>query len=910
MFNVNKHFFTTYMLKHVHLLKRYKSLLIGGNMIKKIFKDRLDIIRFVIIIVFIILIFSLADLQIAQGEMYKKRSESLRIRSISVPAPRGNILDKFGRLIAGNKQSYSVNIMKTDISKKNIDDIAISVINIIEQNGDTYKDEIPILIDPVRFKFHDEKIAWKDKYSIPHNLTAQEAFIKLRNDYGILEEVSNEEAYEIITNQYAVELPFNINSFEYKYAKDEIKWKTANGFKEEDTAEAVFNALLTKFKIPREQYGDDKSKKILAVKYLLGKSAYKDYEPVEIAVNISEQTRAKIEENKIYLKGVEILEKPLRKYPNNQLASHIIGYMSKIGSELEELSGKGYTHLDMIGKTGIESSMEQYLKGIDGSTQIEVDASGSLINTIDQVDPTPGNNVFLTLDAKLQKVAEEAMKDMLSKIAQGKADENIKQFANARTAAVVAIDINTGKILAMASEPGYDPNLFAGGISNANWNMLQPQEKGRFVPNPLVNNAIQVPAPPGSAYKMLTGLAGLESGVITTTERIDDVGLYTIIPGLNPAPSCSVFKTTGQPHRLVNMEDAIKVSCNYYFFEVGRRMGAEFLEKYAEKFGFGQKTGVELPAEKSGSVEGPRNKKKAYKSYLKSYLINSLKIEDANIVNEVLLLIDKEPSVSEMKKKLQELGVTKSYASLEEKLNQLGINRKYSSVVNTINNLSSKNVDSVVTALKVTLTQKNLSEIKAVIQDIIDNIKIESKINSYIANSKWHLGVITSASIGQGATDATALQVASFIATLANGGTRYKPYLVDKVISYDGKTLLEKQPEIVEKIEINPVHLETIKKGMYNVVNVSGGTALKRFVGSKVVISGKTGTAQAGTNYDPHAWFVAFAPYDKPEIAVAAVVYQGGHGDYASPIARAIIEQYLVPEDGKDKIILENDITQ
>ncbi|MFZ5352948.1 MAG: penicillin-binding transpeptidase domain-containing protein [Bacillota bacterium] len=877
-------------------------------MLKKIFKTRVDIIRAITLLLFAVLIFRLAELQIVEGEYYLKRSETLRTRSVGVSAPRGNIVDKFGRLLAGNKQSYSVNILKADLPQKTIDDIALAVINIIEENGDSYKDEIPIFIDPVRFKFQDNEELWKTQYNIPLEATAKEALAKLRQDYTLPEDISDEEAYQLLKKDYGVILPFDIATFQFDFYKEEVKWKTANGFNETDTAEQVFSALLDKYKIPRDQYGDLKSKKILAVKYLLGKNTYKEYEPVEIAVDISEQTRAKIEENKFFLKGVEILEKPLREYPGGQLASHILGYMSKIGTEIEVLSEKGYTPLDMIGKSGIEASMEQYLKGTDGKKMIEVDAGGGLINTIDQEEPTPGSTVFLTIDKKLQQVAEESLRNAIQTITAGDKANNIDPFVNARTGAAVAIDVNSGRILAMASEPGYDPNLFAGGISSEDWELLQPKEKGRFVPRPLINNAISGVFPPGSTLKMLTGLAGLDTGAVTVSEKINDIGPYLFIPGISP--SCSYYKTYRIGHGLTDMLKAIKVSCNYYFFEVGRRMGIEVFERYSEIFGFGKHTGVELPAEEKGSIEGPKHQKEMYKGYLKSYLTNTVKITDENIKREILTFIDNETKPSEVNKRLQELGVTRSYKELQDKFAELGYNKKYSTIAYKVREYQTKDqtVDNIAAGLGLQPAMANYESIRDIIGEVIRNVKIEDRISNYISNSKWRLGQITSAAIGQGATDATPLQVANYIAMLVNGGTRYKPYIVDKIVGYDGKIVLQKQPEIVEKIDIKPEYLDVLKKGMYAVVNEEGGTARRRFIGSKVITAGKTGTAQVGGNYDAHAWYVAFAPYDNPEIAVVAVITQGGHGDYAAPIARAILEQYLAAEDSNDKITYDNEI--
>ncbi|HYF82577.1 MAG TPA: penicillin-binding transpeptidase domain-containing protein [Clostridia bacterium] len=811
-------------------------------MFKKYFKDRLDIVRVVTILIFFVIAFRLADLQIVKGDYYWKKSETLRTRNISVTAPRGPIVDKFGRTIAGNKQSYSVNIMKTEIPQETLNDIALSTINIIEQNGDTYRDEIPILINPTRFSYQDDESNWKKKYGISANATAREAFAKLRVDYGIPVDTIDLEAYELLKDENNVELPFDITEFQYDFRKSELKWKQSNGFSAEKSAQEVFDALCIKYKIPRDIYDDQKAKKILTVKYLVGQNKYKAYEPVEIATNIKKETRAKIEENKIFLPGVEIIQKPLRYYANKDFASHIVGYMSKIGTELEELSKQGYTPQDLIGKSGIESSMEKYLKGKDGSKQIEVDVNGTLINTIDEIDPIPGDTVFLTIDNKLQKIAEDSLTKTMEEIRNGVGKD--KTYPNATSGAVVAIDVNTGKILALASEPKFDPNIFAAGITNEAWKMLQPTSKDVYAPKPLINNAISATLPPGSTMKLVSAVAGLETGAITPTENIFDKGHYTAIPGVSP--SCSIFKSTGIPHYNQNVSLAIKNSCNYFFFEVGRRIGGETFEKYAERFGFGEKSGIELPSEYKGSVEGPEHKKDQYKRYLGNYIVNNLKINDQKILDEIKGYIDNNPGTRQIRTRLKELGIT--------------------------------------------------------------DAKAVERVLRYISESKYQPGNVLNATIGQGLNDVTPLQLLDATAAVVNGGTRYKPYLVDKVIGYDGTVKLAKQPEVAEKIEISSANLEAIKQGMYAVTNEAGGTARSAFVGSKVVISGKTGTAEAGKGLDSHAWFVAFAPYEKPEIAVAVLIFQGGHGNYPAPIARAIIEEYLAPEAAKDNILMDNDI--
>lgn len=811
-------------------------------MFKKYFKDRLDIIRAITVLIFLLIAFRLGDLQIVKGDYYWKKSETLRMRNISVTAARGPIVDKYGRLLAGNKQSYSVNIMKTDVPRDTLNEIALSTINIIEQNGDTYKDDIPILINPIRFSYRDDEANWKTKYGIPQNATAKEAFAKLRLDYGIPADTIDLEAYEILKDDNNVELPFDIMDFQFDYWKSEVKWKEGNGFKAEDTAEAVFDALCKKYNVPRNIYNDEKAKKILAVKYLVGQNRYKAYEPVEIATNIKMETRAMIEENKIFLPGVEIIQKPIRTYPQNVFASHILGYMGKIGSELETLSDQGYTGQDLIGKSGIESTMEKYLKGTDGSRQIEVDVNGTLINTVNEIDPIPGNTIFLTIDSKLQKVAEDSLRATMEEIRSGVGKD--KQYPNATSGAVVAIDVNTGKILAMASEPQFDPNVFAAGISNEAWKSLQPSSKDVYAPKPLINNAISATLPPGSTMKLFSAVAGLETKAITRTETIYDKGPYTAIPGV--APSCSIWKSLHIAHGLQDVRLAIKNSCNYFFFEVGRRIGGEVFEKYAMKFGFGEKTGIELTSEYKGNVEGPLHKKELYKKYLDNYLVNNLKIGDEAVRNEIKGYMDNNSGTRQIRARLKELNITDS--------------------------------------------------------------KAIERILRYINDSKYQPGNVLNATIGQGLNDVTPLQLTSALATLLNGGTRYKPYLVDKVIGYDGTIKFSNQPQVVDKIEISPQNQDVIKRGMLAVTNEAGGTARSAFLGSKVVISGKTGTAEAGKGYDSHAWFVAFAPYEKPEIAVGILIFQGGHGNYPAPIARAIIEAYLTPDEPEDNMYTSNEI--
>ena len=819
-------------------------------MIKKIFKSRIDYLNVIIVFIALLLVFRLADLQIVKGDYYKNRAENIRTRTLRIDAPRGTIVDRFGRTLAGNKMSYSVNIMKADLPKTDINEIALTVVKIIERNGDTYKDDIPILINPIRFTFSEDEINWRKKYNISGDATVQQAFSQIRKDNEIAEEVLDLEAYEILTLQYGIELPFSLEDYQFDFKKDEIKWKKSKKFDENATAEEVFNKFIEDYKISRLQagtqsgYSDEEAKKILAVRYLLSQNIYKAYEPVEIASNISEQTRAQLEESRIFLPGVEIIQKPIREYPNLDFAAHILGYMSKIGAELEALADKGYTGQHMIGKSGIESTMEEFLKGQDGSRQIEIDVAGSMIDIVSEEEPTPGDTVFLTIDYKLQKIAEDTLRQTMETIQKGDKSKGVDPYPNATSGAVVALDINSGRILALASNPSYDPNLFASGISTKNWKTLQPATNEPYAPKPLINNAISTALPPGSTMKMLAGIAGLENNSVTAKEIIIDRGPYEVGGGY--APSCAIWKTSHSTHGAVDINKAIQKSCNYYFFEVGRRIGGDVFEKYAKLFGLGEKTGIELTGEAKGIVSGPTYKRNLYERSLKYHLKYKLNIKDEKLVADICGYIYKDVENSQMRAELQQLGLSKN---------------------------------------------------------VVQNI-----INVYITDSRWKLYDSIQSTIGQNFNTTTPIQMANQIATLVNGGTRYKPYLVEKVVDYDGTIKLDKKPEVVNEIELSQSNIEAIKQGMLAVTS-PGGTGYREFMGSTIPTGGKTGTATA-EKADNHAWFVAFAPYDKPEIAVAVVIIQGGHGNYAAPITRAIIEQYLTAEEIRDNITPTNDMIQ
>ena len=487
----------------------------------------------------------------------------------------------------------------------------------------------------------------------------------------------------------------------------------------------------------------------------------KSFTEVLIKGDILREEVAFVEENNMSLPGIHIKAEPLRNYVFNNLASHTLGYLGEISkASLESQNDPSYKQGDFVGKNGLENIYEPVLRGEKGYKEVEVDVSGRELKALRKLPPESGNNLILTLDVRIQQELE--------KIMAGKMDQNM-------TGSVVLMKVQTGEIIAMTSSPSYDPNKFAAGITPGSWNALVADEW-----HPLQNRAIHGQYPPGSTYKIITALAGLEEGVIKPDTSIFCPGHFKLGRGFYRC-----WKKNG--HGLVNLHDALVESCDVYFYTIGHRLGIDTIAKYAKRFGLGSLTHLGLDQEKRGLVPTTQWK----------------------------LLNKKEP---------------------------------------------------------------------------------------------WLLGETISASIGQGYNLVTPIQQVSMMAAVANGGILLKPYLVKRIEEPGGRIQKEFFPDIVNQVRIDPDNLEQVRKALRDVVNGPRGTGKGSRL-KNIIVSGKTGTAQVvrmksneelekeediPVKYRDHAWFVAFAPYEKPEIAVAIIIEHGGHGgSIAAPIARKVFKKYF-----------------
>lgn len=478
------------------------------------------------------------------------------------------------------------------------------------------------------------------------------------------------------------------------------------------------------------------------------------YYPIVLASNITRNHVEIVEENRLHLPGIEIEMKPVREYTSRQLAAHLLGYIGEVSEKELAIAGfEEYNPGDYIGKNGIERALEKELHGSDGGRQLEVDARGRVLRTVSESYSTVGNSVVLTIDAALQKQAELAF--------------------GVQAGAAVAMDVTTGEILAFVSNPGFDPSLFSGKLPADVWQGYLDDKR-----HPLENKALSGQYPPGSTFKMITALAGLQENRINDSTSVNCTGSYDL--------GTSTFKCWNKKgHGATNLRKSLRESCDVFYYQLGEKLGVDKIAAAAQAFKLGSPLGVELLNEKSGLIPTTEWKQKRY-------------------------------------------------------------------------------------------------------------------------GKRWFHGETIPVSIGQGAVLLTPIQMVSMTATIANDGTIYRPHLVKRIVDADGKTLRETTPEIIGTASFSKESFKLVKQGMLDVVNAPGGTggAARQY---DVKVAGKTGTSQvvrmggskAGTAYQfrDHALFVAFAPFEKPEIAVAVVIEHGEHGGAAAaPIASRILRTYF---DGK-----------
>jgi len=519
------------------------------------------------------------------------------------------------------------------------------------------------------------------------------------------------------------------------------------------------------------------------------------YLPIRVATNVDQAVLNQIAENKMNLPGVLVDTVPERYYPYNDLAGQILGYVGDINqAELDAHKDEGYTMNDQYGQAGLENTYQKYLRGQDGALEMEVDAHGNLMGEKRQQNPTPGDNLTLTLSAPITKVGQDTL---ASVIAAAK-----KQGFGATGGAVVLEDVHTGKILAMASYPSFNPAVLSPDPPpGQNTNIFTDPT------HPFLNRALMA-YPPGSTFKPVVATAGLVTGAITPQTEFWDPGYYMV--------GTTVLHNWYHPgFGNQNVTQAIQDSNDTFFWNLGARLGWQPIAQWAQAFGLGQPTGIDLPGEETGVVPTA--------DYLKN-LVQAIEKNDL---------------------KQKEAALLAQYHG-----------------------------------------DQNSPDYQKALAKLQKNVQA-----AYAWNMQWHEFDTLNMAIGQGYNLYTPLQLADYVATIANGGTLYKPYLVDKVTAPDGKVVLQNQPTVVRQLNIPPDVLNVIHQGM-SLVTQGNGTAAAVFAGFPVPVAGKTGTAQNSSQ--DNSLFIAYAPADNPQVAAAAIVEHAGEGNAAAaPVVKAVLSAYF-----------------
>lgn len=589
-------------------------------------------------------------------------------------------------------------------------------------------------------------------------------------------------------DSYVDTFPISIDPFEFHFDSDEqmAEWKKEYKIPEAASAEEAFYLFRDKYNINSQDVGE--IRRILAIRYAITTIGYTTTRSMQISGDISRQSAVQLQENSQNLTGINVVVEPVRIYHQGTLASHIIGYASRIRKENQDefkANGDDYAYDvdDKVGQTGIEKTFEEYLRGEAGEKQIDMSVDGTVTGEYISKEAIGGADIVLTIDAHLQEVTEKALERNILEIRQGV----FGQVEDAQGGAAVVINVRTGEILAMASYPDYEPSKFYNGIS-----VDQYREYSDNPYHPLISKAYQSTYAPGSTFKMVTAIAALETGTIDTKTRVNDNGpYYGITDDTAHPPACWLYNDYGHGHGWLNVVGAIEKSCNIFFFDAGIHTGIDNIDRYASFYGLGRKTGIEIVGERSG-----------------------------------------------------------------------------------------------------TLASKEVAESQGQV---------------------WSAAQTAYASIGQGFNSFTPVQMARYLAMVANGGQKLDVTIIKNVIKSNGtqvprneiNAFIDKKlgltPDTSEDFQISETTQQAVFSGMRNVTEGEGGTAYSAFKDFDITVGGKTGSAEAGPRTD--AWFVGFAPYNDPEIACVVMVENGKHGFYTAQVVKDIVYEYFgmnIPEVRED----------
>ena len=872
------------------------------------------------------LIMQLARLTLAEGEQYAEVAAGRSTRTVYTTAMRGRILDRNGIPLAYDKTSYNVQFTRDperrdDANSALYTESLLRAIEIIESCGGTTIDT--------------SYVRW------------------------------NEEAGEFVYN-WKVDSE-DAKTARYKNFLDAIG-KTPGASVKDDpskwtSAEDAYNEMRRMWRIPAS-LSYEQAIKIISIRQEVNLNQYRAYEPITIAYNVPMEVVARLDMVSDELLGISTAQSTARVYPWGNTASHIVGYLSRQvsdeatentlqrlgydqadyeahfiknsedeaeageyktspgGARLVRMTGMGYSYNDYIGVEGVERTMEKYLTASTaaqrGSKTLEVNKIQVVTRELETAAARAGHDVMLTIDLPLQQVVEQALQHSIDYIRgeeelqiETKREDYLKTRSDlstiktAESGSIVVLEVSSGKTLAMASNPAYDPNRFIAGLTEADVEELF----GKDSKMPTLNRAIASRLAPGSIVKMATGLAGLMEGVVTPETRLSDGKVHTLTPeGLlratsesteegryttfistgevitkKDAPKCWVSGSKRHLHENIDLSQALAVSCNYYFATVADAIGINRLNGWATRLGLNDATGIELPGELVSHAGGQQvlydntvelnQQKGSLPGYVHNVIVNYLK----EIVGDSGREIDEE--------------AIKACAGKILRLQEGGL-QEYGEEIRRL--LSSE------LGIPVTLARSQ---------------SWSNVINQYLSELQWKAHMTARTGFGQASMLVTPVAIARYAAALVNGGTVYDVHIVDRILGEDGSLVKIIEPSVFDQIEAPETYWESIQNGLEGVVSPEDvGTAARSFSDDfkknyQSRIIGKSGTAETSTaankiDIENTSWFITMLPKDNPEIVIVTCIPNGLSGSKGAMTAvDEIVRFYL---DRKDGAVKEN----
>ena len=730
---------------------------------------------------------TLYDLQINNGDSYWQQTQKKIAETQSVPAARGQLRDRNGQVLVSNKVIYEVKL-DTKQMKDDRNEILMELIGAARAEGVEWNDSLPITkTAPFRFTTDEPYFVTGTDEDGQATKTLTRLGKLAVNMKWIKDPTVEPEAEKEPEQPKEPGLTDKIKAFFGMGRKEEPVPEEPKGPEPLPTAEQLLGKMCDSFSIKGEGAVDKKEAQktgqtvpdlnigslprsdaralagVLYELYLRSREVYIAAEYVFADhVNIDFISRVK----ELDLPGVDIEATTVRQY-HTKYAAHLLGRTGQMDPDEwqyyktvdEDGDGAGdYQMSDTVGKQGAELAFESLLRGKSGTRTVERNTKGKIVAQEWLEEPEPGDNVMLTLDIGLQAYVENLLADAVPKL----------ESEETEGAACVVLDVDTAEVLVAANYPTFDLANYAGELA----------EKADDPLKPFLNRALMGLYPPGSTFKMITAVAGLEEGIITPKTKIKDEGRYTYWSQTN-APQCWIYRNRRGTHGTIDVTRAIEVSCNYFFFDVGRQVGIDKLDEYANRFGLGEKSGVEL-GEETGVVAGPE--------YTEAH------------------------------------------------------------------------------------------------------------------GGTWYEGSITSVAIGQESTQVTPLQLANYIATLVNGGTRRAAHFLKETKSSDfSEVTCRYEPQVLDELEIKDENLKAVKAGM-----LAMAQSTPAFRALPFQAGAKTGSAQVSAQTESNAVFVCFAPYDDPEVAVAIAVEHGGSGSELASMAADVLSYYFSSKETREEIPVEN----